>query len=193
MRGGREGGTEREGAGGQPWLSSGLCAWLLAQQAPPGLPGSAWTERSSPSRTQHRFSQEPWSGRRHSLNHQEAPGMQGPSSATGSALPKGLSQPLWSPRGLAGPPGLLPSLGSPPELLGAGGNKDPPEKRKGKSNITHWHVELLLERSGSPLPPAVGDMGSCPEGTRTWGWWGQAPRCPPVPWKLLGLMELQPP
>lgn len=46
-----------------------------------------------------------------------------------SALPKGLSQPLWSPRGLVGPPGQLMSLGSPPRLLEARGNKDPPEKR----------------------------------------------------------------
>lgn len=119
--------------------------------------------------------------------------MQGPSSATSSALPKGLSQPPWSPRGLAGPPALLPSLESPPELLGAERNKDPPKKRKEKSNITHLHMELLLECSGSSHPPAVGDMGRCPEGTRTWVWWGQAPQCPPLPWKLLGLMELQPP
>lgn len=77
-------------------------------------------------------------------------------------------------------------------LLGARENKDSPEKRMEKSNITHWHMELLLECPGSPLPPAMGDMARCPEGTTTWGWWGQAHQCPPLPWKLLGLMELQP-
>lgn len=63
------------------------------------------------------------------------------SSVLGSSLPKGLPQPPWSPGGPASPPALLPSLGNrTPGWREQGGDEDPPEDRKEKSHLTHWHA-----------------------------------------------------